>query len=184
MQFKPKAWSKNIHNELLASHDSISNRPGLRRGDKFEAWSHGQMVAIGSRMPSGGIKGDCLREYPGVMAGTTVADIRKLFQYAAVSASESNLSSSGLKSDRHLITSTPCVLDFVLKSGKAYVQNLMNQVAIPSALPALISTPATITQLLSILTMTKDGQSALSWRKCIAKKTSTTFHSLNGEYTL
>ncbi|KAF7971548.1 hypothetical protein HWV62_20868 [Athelia sp. TMB] len=67
IQFKPKGWTKTIHREMLASHEQIS-----------------EMVAIGSRQPSGGVKGDCLREYS-FMKGSTKEEVDQLFQYAATS---------------------------------------------------------------------------------------------------
>ena len=69
---------------MLASHEQISEVPGIKRGANFSLWAHGQMVAIGSRQPSGGVKGDCLREYS-FMRGSTKEEIDQLFQYAAVS---------------------------------------------------------------------------------------------------
>lgn len=96
MQFKPAAWSDEVHRDLITSHEVISTKSGISRGKNLEPWSHGQMVPIGSRLPTGGIKGDCFREYP-VMAGTTEADIRELMQYAAVSFSDFYSSSGMLK---------------------------------------------------------------------------------------
>lgn len=62
----------------------MSRFKGIKRGAKFEAWSYGKMVAIGSRQPAGGIPGDCYREYP-ELNGDTLEDIQALFTYAYVS---------------------------------------------------------------------------------------------------
>lgn len=62
----------------------MSALPGIKRGAIFQAWDYGQMVAIGSRQPAGGIPGDCYREYPDMKADS-VQDISKLFTYAYVS---------------------------------------------------------------------------------------------------
>lgn len=53
MQFNPEAWTKRVHNVILKASS-------LHRGPKFEAWSHEDMVTMGSWQPSGGIKVDYL----------------------------------------------------------------------------------------------------------------------------
>lgn len=60
----------------------------LSRGKRFNQWQHGEMRAIGSRLPAGGRLGDGYGPYPGVIV-TSTADIETLFSHASVSSSDS-----------------------------------------------------------------------------------------------
>lgn len=62
----------------------MSRFKGLWRNPDFQAYAPGKMVALGSRQPSGGRKGDTYTEYPEISA-TTMQDIDALFSYAHVS---------------------------------------------------------------------------------------------------
>jgi hypothetical protein len=54
------------------------------RGAQFQPWRNGEMQGVGSRMPTGGRKGDTYTVYPGMEIGDEIVQIKKQFKYAKV----------------------------------------------------------------------------------------------------
>jgi hypothetical protein len=57
----------------------------IGRGGQFQPWKNGKMSGVGSRMPSGGRKGDTYAVYPGMEIGDQITKIKKIFKCAKVS---------------------------------------------------------------------------------------------------
>jgi hypothetical protein len=66
------------------SRNSFPTAAAVCRGGLFQPWQTGAMHVVGSRMPSGGRKGDTYTVYPGMEIKDDVANIKKLFKYAKV----------------------------------------------------------------------------------------------------
>jgi len=70
---------------LKQDRNCFPRAAAVGRGDKFQAWKRGEMLAVGSRMPSGGRPGDTYTVYQGMEIMDDVHQIRKLFKHAKVS---------------------------------------------------------------------------------------------------
>ncbi|KAF7971900.1 hypothetical protein HWV62_19527, partial [Athelia sp. TMB] len=81
LELKPKQSLPSIWDTLVQHHQDVSTFKGIQRGAAFQAAHTGDMVAIGSRQPAGGIPGDTYREYPG-LSGENLEGIKTLFSYA------------------------------------------------------------------------------------------------------
>ncbi|KAF7966109.1 hypothetical protein HWV62_40006 [Athelia sp. TMB] len=81
LELKLKPWLPTVWDTLLQHHTNVSCFKGIDRGANLQATYTGQMVAIGSRQPAGGIPGDTYREYPN-LSGDDLDGIETLFSYA------------------------------------------------------------------------------------------------------
>ncbi|KZP27502.1 hypothetical protein FIBSPDRAFT_886400 [Athelia psychrophila] len=81
IQFSPAGCNSSVQERFRINHARMSRFKGLWRNPDFQAYAPGKMVALGSRQPSGGRKGDTYTEYPEISA-TTMQDIDALFSYA------------------------------------------------------------------------------------------------------
>jgi len=78
------AWSDDDHATLVKHHNSVSARSKLRRSNNVQ--HSGDMVAKGTRVPSGGYAGDGYVLYKD-MSASTEEDIEAMFHHAWVSMS-------------------------------------------------------------------------------------------------
>jgi hypothetical protein len=78
------AFTEEELQNLRKSRSSFPNSSGIDRGGQFQPWKNGEMLGIGSRMPSGGRKGDTYTVYRGMAIRDDIEMVRKLFKYAKV----------------------------------------------------------------------------------------------------
>jgi hypothetical protein len=70
---------------LQHKRNEFPRAAAVGRGGQFQPWKNGEMVGIGSRMPSGGRPGDTYTVYQGMEIVDDVNHIKKVFQHAKVS---------------------------------------------------------------------------------------------------
>ncbi|KAJ3505794.1 hypothetical protein NMY22_g17455 [Coprinellus aureogranulatus] len=75
------ALPEDLHQKMLAHVKSFAQLKGLQRGAQFRHYSRGNMVALGPRMPQGGIRGDSFR-YPTTMSAADKGSLHCLFDHA------------------------------------------------------------------------------------------------------
>jgi hypothetical protein len=76
------------HDELVMLQHNRNEFPratAVGRGGQFQPWKNGEMVGVGSRMPSGGRPGDTYTVYQGMEIVDDVNHIKKVFEHAKVS---------------------------------------------------------------------------------------------------
>jgi hypothetical protein len=77
-------FSEEELQSLWENRSSFPSGSGIDRGGQFKPWKNGAMLGFGSRMPSGGRKGDTYTMYRGMAIRDDIEVVRKLFKYAKV----------------------------------------------------------------------------------------------------